>query len=200
MYKIKKIQTQRLFDALIYSFKYYSKIDEKDKFNGLIHCKNVVNNVTFLCKNNDIIKELDEYAKINNIENIIELCKISACFHDVAMYIGNNKHEQISAMIFKKFAKLNGEYSKIDINLIYNAIALHNYDVKPINIIDKILQDADKLDFYDIERLNVGTDIQIKKVLNLFKCTKNTLNFNISNDLFKTKNIYALEYYEKLVV
>lgn len=80
-----------------------------------------------------------------------ELIEAAAWWHDTGRGIDEDDHEQISAeMASASLRRLGGE--KELCGKMYNAIVYHKWSMQPETLEGEIVRDADKLDFYSIQR------------------------------------------------
>ena len=108
-----------------------------DKYHDTNHTKAVVANA----------KLLQKFYPGTSKEIII----ISAWWHDVGRLYQQQGHEKISAeLVIKELQKFN--YKKDFIESVFKAIESHNWNANPQTIEGKIIRDADKLDFININR------------------------------------------------
>lgn len=174
------------------AYKAYIISDKIDKFHGTAHLYGVLDNINSIVDNINI-----ERSPHMGERRFRELCFIAGCWHDTGRSYDHCRtndihHESASASDFTEFAYNKDLFSRQEIRLIADAIARHNWRDKENTVIGRVLQDADKLDFYNLDRLKLGTDSQVNEVFNLYDVIlKHTLNYEYSRQIFTEKYFEA---------
>lgn len=141
------------------------------------------------------MKQINDYEHdINHVLDVVELtkrlmskldknfdidvCIISAYWHDVGRTIDNENHEKISAELLKQEMK-KLDYDNKMIDKCYNAIVNHRWDMNPTTIEGLILKDADKLAFLGENRWNrcLNNNQRLDEIINLLPRLKNEILF-----------------------
>lgn len=108
-----------------------------DKYHNIDHTKSVLATSKLLLK----------YYPEANKEAVI----ISAWWHDVGRLYIQEGHEEMSAELISGELRKRG-YEEDFIKTVSEATRFHKWNMKPSTIEGKIIRDADKLDFINIDR------------------------------------------------
>lgn len=96
-----------------------------------------------ICHVHDVVsmsEKIGNCCNLNKIEK--ELLKIAAWFHDIGHFTSKDNHEIISAKLAKGYLeKVN--YPPREIELILGCIIATDITVKPRNLLEEIIKDAD---------------------------------------------------------
>ena len=99
----------------------------------------------------DVVSYMKELLKVLDIDADIEVCIISAYWHDVGRIKGQDGHERLSAEMLKEQMK-RMHYDDEFINKCYKAIEYHKWNMHPETVEGIILKDADKLAWLGVRR------------------------------------------------
>lgn len=100
---------------------------------------------------NDVVSYTKELLNYVNRDIDIDVCIISAYWHDVGRTKVNEGHEKLSAEMLKEEMKKLGYDDKI-IDKCYKAIEKHKWNMHPQTIEGLLLKDADKLAWIGLGR------------------------------------------------
>ena len=100
---------------------------------------------------NDVVHYTKLLIERLNIEIDVDVCIISAYWHDVGRIKVNEGHEKLSAEMLKEVMK-DYKYDDILIDKCYKAIENHKWNMTPETIEGLIIKDADKLAWIGIGR------------------------------------------------
>lgn len=106
------------------------RLSQDIRYHNIDHIAFVVSNATQLAE----IAELSEKDKL--------LVQISAWFHDLGFIINAKDHENIGAGMAREFL-LSKNCEEADIAIVEKLIISTRYDVEPVTLLEKILNDAD---------------------------------------------------------
>lgn len=91
----------------------------------------------------DVVEASELIGNASNMsEKDLELVLIAAWFHDTGYYLGNENHEDNSALIAGEYLSSKG-LSKTDIETVKNCILATKIPQQPKNLLEKVLCDAD---------------------------------------------------------
>ena len=134
----------------------------ENKYKKLIDvAKQNMSNITDFEHDVNHMNDVVYYTKklINNINRKIDIdvCIISAYWHDVGRTKINVGHEKLSAEMLKEYMKKNN-YDKLFIEKCYKAIENHKWNMTPETLEGLIVRDADKLAWLGTGRWNSCID------------------------------------------
>lgn len=171
-------------------------IEIENKYKDLINkAKELISNIKDYEHNINHTLDVVEYTKelIDklNIDIDVDICIISAYWHDVGRIKKDQGHELISALMLKD-EMLKGNYDLEFIDKCYNAIINHKWNMQPETNEGLIIKDADKLAFLGkkrwIECLN--HNYELNSIIKLLPKLKNEILF------FKESK----EIYDRLII
>lgn len=127
----------------------YSKLinTAKEYMKNIIDYEHNINHI------NDVVLYTKELLDNVNLEVNIDVCIISAYWHDVGRIKINKGHEKLSAQMLKEEMIKMG-YDNELINKCFIAIENHKWNMQPKTIEGLILKDADKLAWLGSGRWN----------------------------------------------
>ncbi len=146
----------------------------------------------------DVISNIYKLTSKLKIDFDLEVCILSAYWHDVGRTIQGPGHEKISAKMLETELKKSG-YSDDFINKCYNAIEFHKWNMNPKTIEGLILKDADKLAWLGIGRWEscLSNKQRLDEIMNLLPKLRNEiLYFEESKEIYDelivkiTKQLY----------
>lgn len=134
----------------------------ENKYKKLIDvAKQNMSNITDFEHDVNHMNDVVYYTKklINNINRKIDIdvCIISAYWHDVGRIKINVGHEKLSAEMLREYMKKNN-YDKLFIEKCYKAIENHKWNMTPETLEGLIVRDADKLAWLGTGRWNSCID------------------------------------------
>ena len=132
------------------------------------HDINHVNDVVYYTER--LIEKLDK-SVIN-----IDVCIISAYWHDVGRIKGNEEHEKLSANMLKNVMEMYN-YDEAFINECYDAIEFHKWNMNPKTLEGLIIKDADKLAWIGINRWKncIKNNYKLDEIVNLLPKLRNEI-------------------------
>lgn len=132
----------------------FDKVEQKHQTLILIakkYMKSIIDFEHNISHMNDVVQYTKELLSNINEKIDIDVCIISAYWHDVGRIKISTGHEKLSAnMLKKEMEKLN--YNDELIKKCYMAIENHKWNMHPQTIEGLLLKDADKLAWLGIER------------------------------------------------
>lgn len=163
----------------------------ENKYKDLINkAKDILSNIKDYEHNINHTLDVVEYTKelLNKIDIKInkEVCIIAAYWHDTGRIKLDKGHELLSANMLKE-EMLKNNYNIELIDMCYNAIINHKWNMKPLTLEGLIIKDADKLAFLGkrrwIECLN--QNYKLDDIIKLLpKLKKEILYYNESKELY----------------
>jgi HD superfamily phosphodiesterase len=143
----------------------------------------------------DVLDYTKEIIQKLNKEVNIEVCIISAYFHDVGRSIKGVGHEKISADMLKE-ELLKNNYEIDFINSCYEAIINHKHNMIPTTLEGKIVKDADKLGVLGKRRWQnaLNKNYSLDSIIdNLPKVRNEVLYFDVSKKIFDRELINVIK-------
>lgn len=124
----------------------------------------------------DVVNYTKELINILNIDVDIDVCIISAYWHDVGRIELDQGHEQLSALMLKE-EMLKENYDMNLIDKCYKAIINHKWNMQPSIVEGLIIKDADKLAFLGINRWNecLNHHYKLDNIIKLLPQLKNEI-------------------------
>ena len=145
---------------------------------------------------NDVVYYTKKLIERLNIEIDVDVCIISAYWHDVGRIKVNNGHEKISAQMLKEtMEQYNYESSLID--KCYKAIENHKWSMTPETIEGLIVKDADKLAWVGIGRWEscISNNQKLDAIVELLPKLRNEiLYFDESKKIYDSDIIELIKY------
>lgn len=137
----------------------------------------------------DVVNYTKELLYILDVSANKEACIISAYWHDVGRIKGNKGHELLSANMLKE-AMVSQKYDDNLIQLCYDAIIYHKWDMEPKTIEGLIVKDADKLAWLGKNRWDTCLEHEypLDEILSLLSRLRNELLY-----FEESKEIYDRE-------
>lgn len=135
---------------------------------------------------NDVVFYTKELINNINIKVNVDICIISAYWHDVGRIKVNEGHEKLSAEMLKNEMKIL-KYDDNLINECYKAIENHKWNMKPQTTEGLILKDADKLAWLGLGRWKncLDNNQKLDSIINLLPKLRNEiLYFNESKEIY----------------
>ena len=125
---------------------------------------------------NDVVQYTKELLYNVNEKIDIDVCIISAYWHDVGRIKTNQGHEKLSAEMLKEEMNKLG-YDKELIYKCYMAIENHKWNMHPKTIEGLIVKDADKLAWLGLGRWNdcLNNHQQLNSIMKLLPKLKNEI-------------------------
>ena len=163
----------------------------EQKYNKLIekateYMKNIKDYEHNINHMDDVVSYTKKLLNNINLEINIDVCIISAYWHDVGRIKINEGHEKLSAEMLKEEMKK----MKYDENLIddcYKAIENHKWNMHPRTIEGLLVKDADKLAWLGLGRWNdcLNNHQKLDSIINLLPKLRNEiLYFNESKEIY----------------
>lgn len=131
----------------------------------------------------------------------IEVCILSAYWHDVGRFKGEKGHALLSAEMLKQ-ELIKENYNKGFIEKCYLAIYKHGWEEQPETVEGKIIKDADKIDFVGISRWKscIENNCKLYEILDLLPTLrKNIFEFEISKEIFDREIGILVRYLHELI-
>ena len=131
----------------------------------------------------------------------IEVCILSAYWHDVGRIKGEKGHALLSAEMLKE-ELIKENYDKNFIDKCYLAIYKHGWKEQPETVEGKIIKDADKIDFVGISRWKncIENNCRFYKILDLLPTLrKDIFEFEISKEIFDREIGILVRYLHDLI-
>lgn len=164
-----KILLQSIKDA-----KRWMKLS-KDPAHNIEHVESVTKTALQICK------------KINYTDILI--IKTACYWHDVSRLF-SPLHEELSAQI-AKYNLLGYGCDKKTVDIVYQAIRFHKWNMKPKTLEGHILRDADKLDFISIKRwemcIKQNHTEHLTPIIKLLPKLKQILKLDASKEIYDSK-------------
>ena len=99
----------------------------------------------------DVVKAAIEIGKATELnDDEVEMLTLAAWFHDVGYLEKCEGHEKISSEIAKKFLE-SENYDSESIKQIIGCILVTELDIKPVNLLQEVMCDADTLNIGTLE-------------------------------------------------
>ena len=145
---------------------------------------------------NDVLLYTNELLDVINLDIDVDVCIISAYWHDVGRIKVDEGHEKVSAdMLKEEMLKLN--YDEEFILKCYLAIVNHKWNMNPTTIEGLVIKDADKLAWLGLNRWMecINNNQSLDSIISLLPKLRNEiLYFEESKYIYDRDIIKLVEY------
>ena len=150
---------------------------------------------------NDVVYYTKKLIEKLDIKVNLDVCIISAYWHDVGRTKMGAGHEKLSADMLKEYMEEN-KYDEKLIDECYKAIENHKWNMTPLTNEGLIVKDADKLAWLGIGRWKacVDNNQRLDSIIELLPRLRNEfLHFDVSKKIYDEECINLIKYlYDKI--